>query len=211
MTLKNNASTGCVTDLKRLVRDSYAKIATENGRCSSSSCCTPQAARDPREQGALLGYSPEQLEGLDGRANLGLGCGNPIDRAGLKPGETVLDLGSGPGFDALLAAEQVGAEGRVLGVDMTPEMIDKARKNAARQRTVNIEFRLGEIEHLPVDDGVVDVVISNCVINLSPDKEAVYQDIFRVLKPGGRICISDVLLNREVPDELKADPAAWCG
>jgi arsenite methyltransferase len=197
-------------DLKRIVRDSYGRIAQEGGGCAGSSCCTPQAALDPCAQGRLIGYSPEQLNSMDG-ANLGLGCGNPIDRAGLAPGETVLDLGSGPGFDALLAADRVGPEGRVIGVDMTPEMIGKARENADRKGNTNVEFRLGEIEHLPVDDDCVDVVISNCVINLTPDKGAVYRDIFRVLKPGGRVCISDVLLQQDVPDELKADPAAWCG
>jgi arsenite methyltransferase len=197
-------------DLKQLVRDSYGRIAHEGGGCSGSSCCTPQATLDPCAQGRLIGYSPEQLSSMEG-ANLGLGCGNPIDRAGLRSGESVLDLGSGPGLDALLAAERVGPEGRVIGVDMTPEMIAKARENAEKRSAGNVEFRLGEIEHLPVESGSVDVVISNCVINLSPDKEAVYRDIFRVLKPGGRVCISDVLLQQDVPDELKADPAAWCG
>jgi arsenite methyltransferase len=197
-------------DLKRLVRDSYGRIAQEGGGCAESSCCTPVAALDPCAQGTLIGYSPEQMQSMDG-ANLGLGCGNPIDRAGLASGETVLDLGSGPGFDALLAAERVGPQGRVIGVDMTSEMIDRARENARSRGADNVEFRLGEIEHLPMDDGCVDVVISNCVINLSPDKEAVYRDVFRVLKPGGRVCISDVLLQQDVPDALKADPAAWCG
>lgn len=197
--------------IKKLVRDSYGKIAVENGRCSASSCCdTSQSGIDPCTQGQLIGYSPEQLDQMDD-ANLGLGCGNPIERAGLQSGETVLDLGSGPGFDALLAAGRVGPEGRVIGVDMTPEMIDKARRNARTRNAGNVEFRLGEIERLPVESDSVDVVVSNCVINLSPDKEAVYRDIYRVLKPGGRICISDVLLNQEVPDEIKADPAAWCG
>jgi arsenite methyltransferase len=197
-------------DLRQLVRDSYGRIAREGAGMPGASCCTPQAAPEPCVQGKLLGYSAEQLQSMEG-ANLGLGCGNPIDRAGIATGETVLDLGSGPGLDALLAAGLVGPKGRVIGVDMTPEMIAKAEENAKKHGAKNVEFRLGEIERLPVESGCVDVVVSNCVINLSPDKEAVYRDIFRVLKPGGRVCISDVLLQQDVPAEIKADPAAWCG
>jgi arsenite methyltransferase len=197
------------TDLKKLVRDSYGRIAQENG--GAASCCTPMGKIDSHAQGRLIGYSPDQLASLSGVANLGLGCGNPIDRAGLQPGETVLDLGSGPGFDAFLAAGKIGPEGFVIGVDMTPEMVAKARENASKHEAANVEFRLGDIERLPVESDSVDVVVSNCVINLSPDKETVYRDVFRVLKPGGRICISDVLLQRDVPEEIKNDPAAWCG
>jgi arsenite methyltransferase len=198
--------------IKDQVRQSYAKVAT-----SSSSCCAPGCADahlgslNPLSQAALIGYSPEQLTQAPGQANLGLGCGNPIDRAGLMPGETVLDLGSGPGFDALLAAQKVGPHGMVIGVDMTPEMIDRARANAKESDVANVRFELAEIEKLPLADASVDVAVSNCVINLSPDKPAVYRELFRVLRPGGRICISDVLLKKDVPENLKKDPAAWCG
>lgn len=158
-----------------------------------------------------LGYTNDQLAIGLGEVNLGLGCGNPLAMADFKPGETVLDLGSGPGFDAFLAAKSVGAAGQVSGVDMTPEMISKAKKNAEKLNVTNVEFRLGEIEKLPVADSSVDVVLSNCVINLSPEKGAVYGEIFRVLKPGGRISISDVLSSGELPEEIKENPSAYTG
>jgi ubiquinone/menaquinone biosynthesis C-methylase UbiE len=161
--------------------------------------------------GKALDYTAMDLAVAPGEANLGLGCGNPIGRAGLKEGEVVLDLGSGAGFDAFLAARQVGASGKVIGVDMTSEMVEKAGKNAEKLQVANVTFRLGQIEKLPLEDASVDVAISNCVINLSPDKSSVFGEIYRVLKPGGRIIISDVLRSGEIPEVLKNDPAAYTG
>lgn len=163
------------------------------------------------DMGQKAGYTNEQLTIGLGQANLGLGCGNPIALADLKPGEKVIDLGSGAGFDAFLAAKSVGPAGKVVGIDMTPEMISKAQNNGEQLDLENVEFRLGEIEHLPVEDDSADVVLSNCVINLSPNKRAVYGEIFRILKPGGRISISDVLRLGDIPKDLKDDPAAYTG
>jgi ubiquinone/menaquinone biosynthesis C-methylase UbiE len=158
-----------------------------------------------------LGYSEAELASVPAGADLGLGCGNPQAIAALKPGETVLDLGSGAGFDAFLAARAVGDTGRVIGVDMTPAMITKARTNAENGEYTNVDFRLGEIEHLPVADATVDVIISNCVINLSPDKPAVFAEAFRVLAPGGRVAVSDVVASAELPDEVRSDLALYSG
>lgn len=198
--------------ISSMVRKSYAKVAQSAYCGCSGDCCVGSSSPvQIFDLGQRLGYTNDQLAIGLGEVNLGLGCGNPLAMADLKQGETVLDLGSGPGFDAFLAANSVGAEGQVIGVDMTPEMISRARKNAEKLNVTNVEFRLGEIEKLPVADSSVDVVLSNCVINLSPEKRAVYGEIFRVLKPGGRISISDVLSSGELPKEIKENPSAYTG
>jgi SAM-dependent methyltransferase len=198
--------------IKELVREKYGKTAKESGGCCEDSCCggTP-VLTDIEAFGGMLDYSDDDLAIGKGDANLGLGCGNPLSVADIQPGETVVDLGSGAGFDAFLAAKQVGPEGRVIGVDMTPEMVEKATANADKLGAANVEFRLAEIERLPIPDNRADLVISNCVINLSASKASVYKEIFRVLKPGGRISISDVLRSGEIPEALKNDPSAYTG
>lgn len=199
-------------EIHDLVKEKYSAIADGKRGLGASSCCGgPTPLVDIQSLGKTLDYRDEDLVMAPGEANLGLGCGNPIGMANLKSGETVLDLGSGAGFDALLAARVVGVTGQVIGMDMTSEMVEKARANATRLNFNNVDFRLGKIEALPVDDHSVDVVISNCVINLSPDKAAVFGEIHRVLKPGGRIVISDVLRSGEIPEELKNNPAAYTG
>jgi len=196
--------------VKKLVREKYASIATSENPGGSGCCCgTGTSFVNILDQGEKCGYTRDQLMDELARANLGLGCGNPLSMANLREGETVLDLGSGAGFDAFLAVQAVGRRGRVIGVDMTPEMIQKARQHAATLGFDNVEFTHGEIEDLPVPDSTVDVVISNCVINLSPDKPAVYREIYRVLKPGGRISISDVMLSGVLPEEIKEDIGAY--
>jgi ubiquinone/menaquinone biosynthesis C-methylase UbiE len=158
-----------------------------------------------------IGYTPEQLAALPEGANLGLGCGNPLAHAAPRPGEVVLDLGSGAGMDAFLAGREVGPTGRVIGVDMTPQMLEKARANAAAVGAANVEFRLGEIEHLPVADASVDLVISNCVVNLSPDKEQVFREAYRALRPGGRMVVSDLVLLRTLSEEVRRSVEAYVG
>ena len=198
-------------ETKKIVREGYAKVATQKSSCCGpvNSCCgTANAAKDISKK---IGYTDEELKAVPEGANLGLGCGNPTALASLKKGEVVLDLGSGPGLDCFLAADKVGKDGKVIGIDMTPEMLEKARTNAAKGNYSNVEFRLGEIENLPVADNSVDVVISNCVINLSPDKESVFKETFRVLKPGGRIMVSDIVLSKELPDFIKDSVDAYVG
>ena len=196
-------------DIKSIVREKYGNIAAASGSCCpSASCCGGPALTDI---GKKIGYAESDIAAVPEGANLGLGCGNPIALASLKEGETVLDLGSGAGFDCFLAAGRVGPKGKVIGVDMTPEMIERARENAGKDGIENVEFRLGDIEQLPVEDGSVDVIISNCVINLAPDKARVFKEAFRVLKPGGRLMVSDIVLTKPLPDFVKNSVAAYVG
>lgn len=204
-------------DIREAVRQQYGRVAESNvAGCSGAeygcgpSCCeSATGSAETISQG--LGYSAEDVDAVPHGANMGLGCGNPQAIAALQPGETVLDLGSGGGFDCFLAARQVGDSGRVIGVDMTPAMISKARVNAEKGDFTNVEFRLGEIENLPVSDNSIDAIISNCVINLSPDKHRVFTDAYRVLKPGGRLAISDIVAFAELPDEVRQDMALFTG
>jgi arsenite methyltransferase len=214
-------------EVRDAVRENYGKVAergagagcepsddTVGGCCgTSSACCGTSAAEalSPDDVSATIGYSASELGSVPDGANLGLGCGNPQAIAALKQGETVLDLGSGAGFDSFLAAQAVGASGKVIGVDMTPQMVQKARANAAKTNYRNVDFRLGEIENLPVADESVDAIISNCVINLSPEKERVFTESYRVLKTGGRLAISDVVATADLPTSARADLSLYTG
>ena len=212
--------------IRAAVRDSYGKIAKAgnivDGLSPAPSCCgSPESATiasspaaccggkevDRGQISTLMGYSKDDISAVADGANLGLGCGNPVALASLQAGETVVDLGSGGGFDCFLAAKQVGETGRVIGVDMTPDMLSRARLNAEKMKTANVEFRLGEIENLPVADNSVDIIMSNCVINLSPDKLKVYRDAFRILKPGGRLAIADIVATQPLPPDIQQNLA----
>jgi len=192
--------------IKEVVKRRYAQIAKQDQQNCCSSCA---CGASPLSQAQTIGYLREDLEHIPEEAVIGLGCGNPTTIADLKPGEVVLDLGSGAGVDVFLAANKVGLTGRVIGVDMTEEMIDKSKGIARSYGYHNVEFRLAEIEKLPIEDESVDVVISNCVINLSPDKSKVSQEAYRVLRPGGRLIVSDIVSQRALPDNIKNDPGAW--
>jgi arsenite methyltransferase len=197
-------------EIRKVVREGYGKIAKQDRSCCApvKSCC---GSTDLVQNMSRIGYTEEELKAVPEGANLGLGCGNPIALASLKDGEVILDLGSGAGFDCFLAANQVGKTGKVIGVDMTAEMLDRARENARKGNYDNVEFRLGEIENLPVGDNQVDVIISNCVINLSPNKKRVFHEAFRALRPGGRLMVSDIVLLKELSEEIKNSVAAYVG
>lgn len=191
---------------QKIVREAYSKIAKGEKGCGCGTC-----GPNTKNFAKSIGYSEKELKVIPSEANLALSCGNPTALASLKKGETVLDFGSGAGFDCFLAASKVGANGKVIGVDMTPEMVGKARDNAKKNEIKNVEFRLGEVENLPVSDNSVDVVISNCVINLSTDKPKVFQEAYRVLRPSGRIAISDIALKKELPKRIRESIEAYVG
>jgi SAM-dependent methyltransferase len=200
-------------NIKKIVREGYAKIAKQNSSCCGpvSTCGCSGTKNTAKNISHQIGYTEKDMDAVPEGANLGLGCGNPVVLASLKKGEIVLDLGSGAGFDCFLAAKRVGKQGNVIGIDMTPEMLDKARDNARKGKYTNVEFRLGEIENIPAADNSVDAIISNCVINLAPDKKRVFIEAFRVLKPGGRLMVSDLVLINPLPKVIKQSVTAYIG
>ncbi len=200
-------------NIRSSVRENYGKIAVqvESSCCGPVSCCGDTAEVQHEDSSLDMGYTKADINAVPEGADLGLGCGNPLALASLKTGEVVVDLGSGAGFDCFLAAKQVGGSGKVIGIDMTSEMISKARANAEKGGYGNVEFRLGEIEHLPVADNSADLIISNCVINLSPDKQQVFNDSFRILKTGGRLSVSDIVAVKPLPDSIKSDLSLYTG
>lgn len=207
-------------EIKKAVRKRYGEIAKKSSSCCGTSnkknsietsCCGNANTDITSNLYRVIGYTDDELQSAPLSSNLGLGCGNPLAHANIKEGDTVLDLGSGAGLDCFLAAKRVGKTGKVIGVDMTPDMIDKARDNALKSNYDNVEFRLGEIEHLPVADNSIDLIISNCVINLAPNKEQVFQDAYRVLKSGGKLMISDMVLLKELPNYIKNSIDAYIG
>lgn len=196
--------------IKDVVRERYTKVAISNNQLNTSGCgCSGGNQNEILSK--MVGYDDEDLNSVPENSNLGLGCGNPIALASLNEGEIIIDLGSGAGFDSFIASKKVGKTGKVIGVDMTPAMISKARENAKKGDYGNVEFRLGEIEHIPISDGTADVIISNCVINLVPNKKQVFKDAFRVLKQGGRLMISDIVVNKELPNYIQESVAAYTG
>lgn len=203
------------SEIRKMVREGYGKIARESGSCcgpkSNKGCCNTNTSAQARDSSKSIGYTDEDMDSVPDGANLGLGCGNPLALAAIKEGDTVLDLGSGAGFDCFLAANKVGKTGKAIGVDMTPDMVEKARENAHKGLYNNVEFRLGEIENLPVADNTVDLITSNCVINLSVDKPRVFREAYRVLKPGGRIMVSDIVTAKALPEIVRKSVAAYIG